>query len=490
MRCGPGSCSDAFERGRRTRRRSRPACRRRPCPARARRSRAAGGRGRTGRPRCRRCGRRPRDSSRFRIAYAPVVEDDRGDVEVLARLRPQRLQRVHRAAVGLEVEHLAIGARDRGAGGDRHALADRAPGERQPVVARRARGRAGDEQSAGLRLVADDRALGQQRADRLRDRLRVERAGRPVGPRRGRELRAVGGRTDRVGERLERGLRERRRRRRGRGSRSLPARAGSGSSGYAKNETGSLASTSTRWRRSCICATANSARYASRSTSGSPAPRSRRAGNVSHSSLAPVACAMRDAATQAALAQRVPADEQRRGLAAAQRLGRELDRVVGRRHDARRVDVAAPGSAPSSHDTSAGRISVATPPAARLVDRLDRVGADGLRTLRLAHPARDVARDADDVGRERRVERLVVRRVIADDVDDRRARPARVVQVREPVAEARDRGATAWPRACRPCGRSRRRRRWRRLRTARAPGASRERRRARRRSASPTCPGS
>src|SRR5215213_3691401 len=39
-----------------------------------------------------------------------VVEDDRGDVQILARLRPQRLDRIHRRAVGFEVEHLAVRA--------------------------------------------------------------------------------------------------------------------------------------------------------------------------------------------------------------------------------------------------------------------------------------------------------------------------------------------------------------------------------------------
>src|SRR3954468_24386380 len=42
-----------------------------------------------------------------------VVEDHRRDVEVLARLRPQRLDRVHRRAIGFEIEHLAIRGRDR-----------------------------------------------------------------------------------------------------------------------------------------------------------------------------------------------------------------------------------------------------------------------------------------------------------------------------------------------------------------------------------------
>src|SRR5436305_1442886 len=37
-----------------------------------------------------------------------VVEDHRRDVEVLACLRPQRLDRVHGTAIGFEAEHLAV----------------------------------------------------------------------------------------------------------------------------------------------------------------------------------------------------------------------------------------------------------------------------------------------------------------------------------------------------------------------------------------------
>src|SRR3712207_7014715 len=36
-----------------------------------------------------------------------IVQDDRGHVETLACLRPQSLHRVHRAAVGLQADHLA-----------------------------------------------------------------------------------------------------------------------------------------------------------------------------------------------------------------------------------------------------------------------------------------------------------------------------------------------------------------------------------------------
>ncbi len=67
------------------------------------------------------------------------------------------------------------------------------------------------------------------------------------------------------------------------------------------------------------------------------------------------------------------------------------------------------------------------------------------------HPTRDVAGHAFDVGREQRVVHLVRRRVIADDVDDRRTRPPGVVQVREPVPEA---GAEVQQRGPGPVGHS------------------------------------
>jgi hypothetical protein len=52
-------------------------------------------------------------------------------------------------------------------------------------------------------------------------------------------------------------------------------------------------------------------------------------------------------------------------------------------------------------------------------------------------PPRHRPGEPDDVGRQRRVELGVVGGVVADDVHDRRRRPARVVEVGEPVGEAR-----------------------------------------------------
>src|SRR3954470_20178440 len=63
-----------------------------------------------------------------------VVENDGGDVETFMRLGPQRLDRVHRTAVGFHAHDLAIGARDCGPGRGRQPVADRTAGEREPVV--------------------------------------------------------------------------------------------------------------------------------------------------------------------------------------------------------------------------------------------------------------------------------------------------------------------------------------------------------------------
>ena len=75
--------------------------------------------------------------------------------------------------------------------------------------------------------------------------------------------------------------------------------------------------------------------------------------------------------------------------------------------------------------------------------------ADLARPLRGAHPGRDAARPAFGVRGQRRVERAVIGRLVADDVDDAGAGAPRVVQVGQPVREARARNAAAWRRACR-----------------------------------------
>ena len=90
-----------------------------------------------------------------------VVEDHRGDVELLARHRPQRLDRVHGRAVGLEREHRTVRA------GHRRADGTGRPWPIAPPVSVSSRG-AGARRCAAasvrpevLRLVGDDRALGQ-----------------------------------------------------------------------------------------------------------------------------------------------------------------------------------------------------------------------------------------------------------------------------------------------------------------------------------------
>ncbi len=66
--------------------------------------------------------------------------------------------------------------------------------------------------------------------------------------------------------------------------------------GYAKNETGDGAPTRMRWRSPSSCPAAISPKYARRWIAGMPAPRSMRAAKVSARSWAPVAAAMRAAA--------------------------------------------------------------------------------------------------------------------------------------------------------------------------------------------------
>ena len=135
----------------------------------------------------------------------PVVEDDRRHVEAFTRLRPERLQRVHRAAVGLEVHDLAIRTGDRGTGCDRHAEPDRATGEREPVVARCTRSRARREQSV---RSAPRRRRSRPRAAARRARLRrlgaLSVTGRAVGTAGRLQRRAASIGTERVGELLER----------------------------------------------------------------------------------------------------------------------------------------------------------------------------------------------------------------------------------------------------------------------------------------------
>ena len=137
-------------------------------------------------------------------AIGAVRRDHDDHVERLARAGPQRLQRVHAAAVGLERDHLAVGARERGADRGGQPLTDRAAREREAVVRRRA-GREREVGEAARRaLVDDDRALGLERRERLTERAGRERA-RTAGPTRsGVAARDARGRLHAQRERLER----------------------------------------------------------------------------------------------------------------------------------------------------------------------------------------------------------------------------------------------------------------------------------------------
>ena len=70
-------------------------------------------------------------------------------------------------------------------------------------------------------------------------------------------------------------------------------------------------------------------------------------------------------------------------------------------------------------------------------DRLNSVAGELLSATRRPYPRRNVARERLDIGLQRRVVLSVVRGVIAHYVEQRDPRPARVVEVCDPVAESR-----------------------------------------------------
>ena len=98
-----------------------------------------------------------------------------------------------------------------------------------------------------------------------------------------------------------------------------------------------------------------------RSTAGSPAPRSRRVGNGSAKTFTPAAAAMRAAATRPGSRSARPpsrsADWPRPRSASA-----ASETAFSEAAGAGAAAGTAAGSAPSDHETSAGRISVATSP--------------------------------------------------------------------------------------------------------------------------------
>ena len=115
-----------------------------------------------------------------RICVAAVRDDDRRDVEALARLRPQRLQRV----IALPSACSASTGRSGQATARRSpsvALPDRAAGEREQRVARRARRGRPVRAARADALVDDDRAVRLCGGERRAERRRRERAGLGAG---------------------------------------------------------------------------------------------------------------------------------------------------------------------------------------------------------------------------------------------------------------------------------------------------------------------
>ena len=94
---------------------------------------------------------------------------------------------------------------------------------------------------------------------------------------------------------------------------------------------------------------------------------------------------------------------------------------------------------PSFQEVSEGRIRVATwPGEVRAACTATAASAPTSSARgRGADPGRDAARPALGIGGQRRIEGPVVDRLVADDVDDAAARPARVVQAGQAVGQAR-----------------------------------------------------
>ncbi len=136
--------------------------------------------------------------------------------------------------------------------------------------------------------------------------------------------------------------------------------------------------------------------------------------------------------------ERVGAEEQHRRLAPAQHRGGGGDRVrVGQRACGHRQglgDHAAfgPGGVGGQDQ---GRDLPGR--GARRLDRHRRIAPDRRGRACRAHEPRHAARPALRIRGQRGIERAVVGRLIAHDVDDRARRPPRIVQVGERVREAR-----------------------------------------------------
>ena len=115
------------------------------------------------------------------------------------------------------------------------------------------------------------------------------------------------------------------------------------------------------------------------------------------------------------------------------------------------------------------------------------IGRHRLGVRRGPHPGRHRPRQALDVGGQRRVVADVVGGVLADDVDDAGIGLLGVVQVGEPIGQARAEMEQASRPACPSCGNSRRQHPSPRPRTGRARSACPRPGQGLRQSAFPTC---
>jgi hypothetical protein len=300
-------------------------------------------------------------------------------------------------AVADQRDHRAIRAGDGGAHRVGQALADGAAGQRDQVVAGRAGGHGAQHQARGDGFVDEDGALRQQVAHGLAHLGRGEFAAWAAGALR----RAAGGLGLRGAQRvaslsrLAGGVLLRR----GQGVHG----AGVGHqvaflAGIGEERHRRLASTSIRCSMSASCTPGQLGQVGDALHRGRPAPRSSRVGKPSASSLTPLRGNARGG-QQAGFAQR-PAAQQQRGLPPERMACAMAATVVVVPAAGAGRGGGGQGTPPSPHDTSAGRISVATWPGRPRAAAMASAASwpSSAVALRGAHEAgRHVARHGFDV---------------------------------------------------------------------------------------------
>ncbi len=376
---------------------------------------------------------------------APVGQEHGGDRQLLARLGPERLHGVERGAVGLQRDDASTGRGERGARRHGQAAANRCAGDLQPIVGC-GRGKIVEEAAAEADAFVDhDSAFGQQRRERLSDRLRVDVAVRRwrdrlrfrVVDRRGGER--VSQASQRVADIL---LGARQNVQAGVFGKEVtrPARIGEGRHRRRRSDEHDVP----RVRQNGH-GLVDAVREARDRVAASPAfdARVERSSDQLRAGRGGDAVGVRDHRQTNGRAPENQCDR----LAPAQDRRDLIDHV--RRYLVRRQGgkwcALRPAVVPAGVGGGNQRRDLAGSGACRLNGRR-RVLSDGRDRSDNARPRRQAARPALGIRCQRRIEWAMIARLVPDDVDDRRAGAARVVEIGQAVRKAgaavkqRDRG--------------------------------------------------